>query len=393
MPKNLSSNTGGGHTLKLLVLGPYGETTSGPSRVLTEVVNHLPSDIEILVLSPKKRKEVHRVDQDIGNVKIRYQSCGQIPKVPGSHQWVELVRINRRLNKLDFKPGLVWIHSSSLFAAYYFSKFRITPAISTVHGVFGGFYKSEAQQKLGGAVSGFFAIQNTYLQRFEFNRAHYLTTYSDYLRDLIREVTTKALVKVIPNGVNTERFQLSSTPRESSIIYVGRMAKIKGVHILIESMKQVTEEHPDWSLLLVGGAFDQPKSFFESYMTESTKKQIKFLGQVPNEELAGILNDAGIFVMPTLRDGFEIAMMEALASGIPCITTAAFERTTLYGGYAETVPPNDPIALGTKLNSMIENYSDFTSHESQMKRVSRAHEFDWSTIASKYEKLFRRLIK
>ncbi|MFW9975138.1 MAG: glycosyltransferase family 4 protein [Candidatus Thorarchaeota archaeon] len=377
--------------MNLLVLGQYGETTSGPSRVLTEVVDHLSENLNILVLSPRKRREQHRADQNSGNLKIRFQACGQIPGVPGSHQLVEFLRINRALNKLDFTPDLVWTHSGTLFASYRFSKFRKVPSVSTVHGVFGGFYKIEAKQALGGPISALFEVQNTQVQKYEFSKAHLLTTYSEYLQKLILEVSPKAKVIVIPNGVNTKRFAESRAPRKHVVMYVGRMAKIKGVHILIESMRYVAEKHPDWSLQLVGGAFDQPRSFFEGYMNEFTKERIEFLGQIPNEELSSVLNDAGIFVMPTLRDGFEIAMMEALASGIPCVTTAAFERTELYGGYAETVPPNDSKALGEKLVWMIENYSSLISPEAQRRRVDRASEFDWSSISRQYENLFRKL--
>lgn len=163
--------------------------------------------------------------------------------------------------------------------------------------------------------------------------------------------------------------------------------------MLVESMKEIVNDHPDWSLWLVGGAFDQPKLFFESFMTSETSGHIKFFGQVPNEELSRILDDAGIFVMPTLRDGFEIAMMEAMASGIPCVTTAAFERTELYGNYAETVPVNSPKSLAKKLNFMIQNYSEFVSNTARQKRVNRAHEFDWTIIAERYETLFEEIVK
>jgi glycosyltransferase involved in cell wall biosynthesis len=95
--------------------------------------------------------------------------------------------------------------------------------------------------------------------------------------------------------------------------------------------------------------------------------------------------------MPTLRDGFEIALMEAMATGIPCVTTDAFERSELYGGYAETVPPNDPKALGSKLNYIIDNYSEINDPKMCEKRINRAREFDWKVITQSYENLFRKL--
>ncbi|MFW9965143.1 MAG: glycosyltransferase family 4 protein [Candidatus Sifarchaeia archaeon] len=377
--------------MNLLVLGPYGDATSGPSRVLTEVVTHLSSDIDVFVLSPKKRREHTRVDFDRNNIHVRYQPLGNIPRITGSHQWIEFVRINRRLAKLDYQPDLVWIHDAALFAAYRFSRFRTVPSVSTIHGVFGSFYRSEADQRLNRFIVDFFAKQNMSLQKYQFTNSPIITTYSEYLRGLIKSVSPSTRIEVIPNGVNIERFPVSKAPRKEIIVYVGRMAKIKGVHILLESMKDVIQYHPDWSLWLVGGAFDQPISFFQKFITPKTESRIKFLGPIPNEELAGILNEAGIFVMPTIRDGFEIALMEAMATGIPCVTTSAFERIELYDGFAEMVPPNDPTALGRKLSFIIENFQKFISDDESKKRITRALQFNWNRIAEKYEILFHKL--
>ncbi len=367
--------------------------TSGPSRVLTEIVNRLSKDIFILVLSPKRRRDRTRTDVHMDNLEIQFQSCGHVPGVPGSDQWIECVRMNRRLQKLDFQPDLVWIHSAPLHMAYRYSKFRNIPSVTTVHGIFGDFYRSEARRKRSGIGTALLAGQAMLFQRCELNSPTVITTYSTYLRDTIKTIARHSKVVVIPNGVNLERFKLSKTSRDKIIVYVGRMATIKGVHVLIKSMKTLEKKHPDWSLWLVGGAFDQPRSFFEKFMTPSTRTRIRFLGAFPNEKVPEILNKAGIFVMPTLRDGFEIAMMEAMATGIPCVTTAVYERTELYGGYAETVPPGDPKALADRLDYMIRNYSTLISEEATRKRVLRAQEFNWNSIAKRYEDLFRKCIE
>ena len=297
------------------------------------------------------------------------------------------------MNSLDFKPDLIWIHSAPLFLAYRFSKFRNIPAVSTVHGVFGRFYEAEATERIGSYFSPLFFTQNLLLQKYEFEKTYHITTYSDYLKNQIRSISPSSNVTVIPNGVNTSQFKEYRGDRKKIILYIGRMAKIKGVHVLIGSMKWILKDHPNWSLWLVGGAFDQPKSFFEKYMNPVTAKQIRFLGQIPNTDLPSILNDAGIFVMPTLRDGFEIALMEAMASGIPCITTSAYERIGLYGGYAELVPTNNPKALGDKIRFVIENMINYTGSSAVQKRVNRAKEFDWKQIASLYEKFFKEIIE
>ncbi|RDE15084.1 MAG: hypothetical protein C4K47_03255, partial [Candidatus Thorarchaeota archaeon] len=290
----------GYQTLNLLVVGPYGETTSGPSRVITEVVHGLSSDIHVVVVSPKKRRDVDRRGFVDGNVEVVYQACGQVPGVPGSHNLVEILRLASRLRRLEYKPNLVWVHSEAAFWAYWLSKFRRTPCVATIHGVFGDFYQRETMLKLRASPSHLFSSLMRWLQKTEFRKASVLTTYSDYLGQLILAISPRSRVVIIPNGVNTTRFQPLNEPREKIILYVGRMAAIKGVHVLVESMKKVARRLPEWRLWLVGGALDQPISFFERFMDSSTRQRIEFLGAISNAELPGLLSRASIFVMPTL---------------------------------------------------------------------------------------------
>lgn len=375
--------------MNLLVIAQYGETTSGPSRVVTELMRRLSPDIQVLVLSPKRRRDTRKRNFSQGSLRVVFQPCGRIPGVPGSHQPIEILRLARRLASLDFRADVVWVHSESAYLAYRLSKYRGLPCLATVHGVFGSFYQREALLKLGSALVRLFSAQSRLLQRIEFRKATLLTTYSEYLRRQILKTSPHSRVVVIPNGVNASRFTPAKGARQETIVYVGRMAAIKGVHILIESMKRVLREAPGWRLLLIGGAMDQPKSFFEKFMQPSTKRLIEFVGPIPNAQLPAILAKSGIFVMPTLRDGFEIALMEAMATGIPCITTGAYERTDLYGGYAELVPPSDSNALAEAILRIVNNYNSYVTEEARMKRVTRAREFDWSQIAHRYEKLLR----
>jgi glycosyltransferase involved in cell wall biosynthesis len=343
------------------------------------------------VLSPKKRRERERVDIQDRNLAVLFQAIGRIPGIPGSHQAVEVIRLWMRLRKLSFQPDVVWVHSPATFLAYALSKFRRRPCIATVHGVYGSFYAQESRLQMSPQLAQLFYLQNNLLQKLEFRHAPLLTAYSKYLRSLVLEKQRRARVVVIPNGVDTDRFRPIAATREKSILYVGRMAAIKGVHVLISSMEQIAKDSPDWTMVLAGGAMDQPLSFFQRFMTKESQARIKFIGPVPNDRLPRLFAQSGIFVMPTLRDGFEIAMMEAMATGIPCVTTGAFERTQLYGSYAELVPPGDPDSLGRTLIHMIHHYPEYTSHKSQHKRISRAREFDWTHVARMFEQLFRKL--
>lgn len=363
----------------------------GTSTVVTEVVHNLSKDIEICVIAPRKRREKYLQNHLDDNIRVIYQPIGHIPGIPGSHQIVELARLVLRLNRLRYSPNLLWINSAPGFLAYRLSKFRRIPSVVTIHGVWGAYYEEEVLTRGPSPIIELMSRQTEQWQRVEFSRASFITTYSTYLKSLIKERTPEAKVRVIPNGVNADIFRPLNLQREKSILYVGRMAKIKGIHILIQSMKYVTEKAPDWRLWLAGGAFDQSKEFFEGFMTPTTRERIEFLGRIPYQEVPDLINRASIFVMPTVRDGFEIALMEAMATGIPCITTASYERNELYGGFAEMIPPRNPKALGDKILEIINNYKAFNSEKVKDHRIQRARQFDWKLIAAKYEELFRKI--
>ena len=379
--------------MDLLVIGPYGQVVTGTSTVVTEVVNNLSKDISVLAVVPRKRRETGLINYHDGNIRVIFQPMGSLPGVPGSYQYVEISRLVLRLSKLSFKPDLVWVHNAAGFIAYSLSKFRRVPSIATVHGVWGAFYQEETRTRGFFPLTKMMAFQSKWLQKREFAQASMITTYSQYLKDMIHAINPEAKVKIIPNGVNIDIFKPMDLPREKTILYVGRMAKIKGIHLLIESIQKVFQECPDWRLCLAGGIFDQPRSFFEKYMTPETKSRIEFRGRVPYHSVPELLNRSSIFVMPTIRDGFEIALMEAMATGIPCVTTDSFERTELYGGYAEMVPANNPYALANKLIEIIKDYPKYRNIKSQLHRINRAQEFDWKNISKRYEQLFRKLAR
>ncbi|HWQ11320.1 MAG TPA: glycosyltransferase [Roseiflexaceae bacterium] len=139
-----------------------------------------------------------------------------------------------------------------------------------------------------------------------------------------------------------------------TILFVGRLRYYKGLHLLLEAMPRV-----DATLLIAGSGPEQGRLAAQAAAL-GVAGRVRFLGDVPDEALPALYRAADVFVLPAhLRaEAFGIALAEALASGLPCVSTALGTGTSfanLHGVTGLVVPPGDPQALAGALNTLLDN--------------------------------------
>ncbi len=113
------------------------------------------------------------------------------------------------------------------------------------------------------------------------------------------------------------------------ILYVGNLVKIKGIYTLIESCRILYSRTPDFFVLIVGNGIEREKmeSLVASY---GLGENIKFLGYLEPAKLPPYYNAADTFVLPSFVEGHSVALLEAMASGLPVVAS-------MVGGNEETV--------------------------------------------------------
>jgi glycosyltransferase involved in cell wall biosynthesis len=150
-------------------------------------------------------------------------------------------------------------------------------------------------------------------------------------------------VQVVGNGVDLSKFApqpkalarvaLDLEPEAPVLISVGGLVERKGFHRVINILPALVKSYPDLVYLIVGGPSP------EGDMTEQLQQQVKimglsrhvrFLGTLRPEQLAGPLSAADAFVLSTRNEGWANVFLEAMACGLPVITTRV-------GGNAEVV--------------------------------------------------------
>ncbi|MEW6404501.1 MAG: glycosyltransferase, partial [Chloroflexota bacterium] len=143
-------------------------------------------------------------------------------------------------------------------------------------------------------------------------------------------------VVVIPNGVDLDSFPKPENPPQfEKMIWVGRMTPEKGLAYLIQAMRKVVDAFPNTHLDLVGDGELRPS--FETQVAElGLSENIHFLGAQPYSDVPLFVNKADLFVLPSLREGLPLVLLEAMAMARPVVASAV-------GGIPEICPADETI--------------------------------------------------
>jgi glycosyltransferase involved in cell wall biosynthesis len=162
----------------------------------------------------------------------------------------------------------------------------------------------------------------------------------------------RSRIRVIPHGVHVPKIAVAAE-RRKSILFVGALQVRKNVAALVEAFEEVPE---DWRLILAGaptgfGAADILKRIEQSRCRE----RIEITGYVSEERLQQLYGQASIFAFPSLDEGFGIPVLEAMAYGVPVITSNGSALTEVAGDAALLIDPREREELAGALLRLIEN--------------------------------------
>lgn len=229
------------------------------------------------------------------------------------------------LKKHGSEYDVIHIHGLWHFAglAPYLAKVK-TPKCITIHGLLdrwalaNGYWK----KKLFGAL-----FQKKVLDYTELIQINNLDEESDLMNFLGHRHPN---VKIIPNGMNLKNFEILpekgnfkekfNIPKDKKLIlFLSRINIKKGLDLLLPAFKEILSKRNDCILVLAGpddGYLNETKLFIES---ESLSENIRLVGMLVGEDKLAAFADADIFVLPSHSEGFSIATLEALVSGIPSL--------------------------------------------------------------------------
>jgi glycosyltransferase involved in cell wall biosynthesis len=205
------------------------------------------------------------------------------------------------------------------------------------------------------------------------------------IEDLLRVPADR--IRVVPHGVRIPA--TSSTPREQLVLFVGAIQLRKNIARLVKAFERMPYT---WRLALAGapdgyGAAEELRAVEES----PRRAAIDVLGYVSNQTLERLYQRAGIFAFPSLDEGFGMPVLEAMAHGVPTLTSARSALPEVAGDAALLVDPFDIDAIANGLVRLAED--DSLRADLTHRGLERACAFPWESAVEKTWNIYQEILR
>ena len=189
----------------------------------------------------------------------------------------------------------------------------------------------------------------------------YIAVSEGVARQLSRSLPIPASkIRVVHNGIAVESFERPGDTKLRSkfrgaverpiVLTIARLEEQKGIRYLLEAAARVPE-----ALFVLAGEGSERGRLEAQARKSGLEDRIIFLGY--REDIADLLASCDLFVLPSLFEGFPLAILEAMAAGKPVITTAidGNDEAIVEGETGLLVPPANPAALSEAIRSLLAN--------------------------------------
>jgi len=220
--------------------------------------------------------------------------------------------------------------------------------------------------------------------------SHIVTVSEFTKKDIAKEFSLdEKRFRVVHNGINNEFFypvQNGPRPENSIIVTNSADTPLKGLNFLLEAVAQIRKKQPV-KLTVIG----EPKKngIIEKLVARlGIGDIVHFTGRIANEEFADYYSKATVAVVPSLYEGFGIPAAEAMACGVPLITTSGGALPEVVGDAGLIVPPADATALSKAITHLFNNPDERVKYaKAGLERVNSV--FSWEKAAREMTEVYR----
>jgi glycosyltransferase involved in cell wall biosynthesis len=214
----------------------------------------------------------------------------------------------------------------------------------------------------------------------------HLTVSENSKKDIVAQMGVEPdTLHIVPVGVDQQQFRpLPHVARVPGRLMTTASADVplKGLPYLVEALAKVRTERPDAHLVVIGRP--RHKSAVPAQIAHlGLEGAVEFVSGVSDERIVELYAEAEIAVVPSLYEGFSLPAVEAMACGVPLVTTtggALPEVVGPSGGAAMTVPPADPGALAHRIVEVL-NDADLRRRLGEAGRARVLDRFTWRRTA------------
>lgn len=246
----------------------------------------------------------------------------------------------------------------------------------------------------GADVPGFSEKYNTFyvfakpLVRFLWHHAAAVIPNSAGLTDLAKKTDPRQPMQTIENGVDTVTFHPDLEKRSTKrtiFLSTSRLTPRKGIHHLIEAFALALGKATKPIELHLIGEGEQKLILEERVRALGITENVKFIGRVEHEVLAGYYRRADVFVLPSKNEGMSNSALEALASGLPLLVsgTGGMRELVTDGVNGYFIEPDQPATFAEKIVALADQPEVRVAFGTESRH--RAEARSWNQVARTFQ--------
>jgi glycosyltransferase involved in cell wall biosynthesis len=226
------------------------------------------------------------------------------------------------------------------------------------------------------------------IRRMAVRRASACFCPSEFTAAYAREILKARRVVVTGNGVDSLETKVVST-KKFDAVFVGRPERGKGIDQLLLAWKQVVLHIPGANLVIVGNTKSKSNQAELHRLISSLKLEnnVILTGYVEDDQVQQFLRESKVFVFPSRREGFGLAVAEAMSAGVACVISDIPALREIFGDSAILVRPEDPDSLASSVLRVLTDEKERSALE--LKGRELVHQMKWENVAAQEARVIR----
>lgn len=224
------------------------------------------------------------------------------------------------------------------------------------------------------------------IQRFVIRRAAFITVVGADMRSPVIGLGGRPeRVRVMPMGVPLPEDPARAGGNPFHILFVGRLIPEKGTELLLRALPDILASFPQVRVTIIGEG-GEGEGLARLADTPALRSAVHFLGRLPHSQVMRWYTQAALLVMPSLREGFGLVGVEALAMGCPVVASDLPSLRDALGPGASFFPRQDSSLLAFQVK-------DLLAHPERRQAMAAAgsehvrSRFGWEAVADGYRDL------
>ena len=335
---------------KVLLVGPIPPPFGGIPKYVNDLLKskYLNANFSLNLFNTAIPEKVRSFKKDNQRSYFSFLAEGWVPAMSLVFYTLHNIFFSYTKTLIKVNPEIIHI-----FTCSYWGFWR-----NCLHVLMGRLLRKKVYFHLLNAIDKFWDDSSFFGRKFIsffLNISDCLIVQSDGIKHFVEKISSTKVVSIY-NGVDVD---LYNTDKLSRIVdkdiffffFVGSICKNKGVYDIIQSLKHIKNNIK----IIMIGACDQ--DYFNKYIKEQRVSNIVFKGSISESEKINILKNSDLFILPSYAEGQPLSILEAMASGLPIISTTvgSIPEIIKNGVNGFLIEPGDIIGIAKHIDYLASN--------------------------------------